>query len=322
MRKISKDELAADADAFDAAALATAGIDRFCSTSDWGFAAHEAWDPDLEPWLREGDAGYAAFLVDQIDDRRLLTPFDRMWGYSCPLIGGDATALATEFREALRDESDLWDLAIVTGLRESAPLWTALVATLCSDYSLGIGRSQFRWQASLEGGLDGYLSRRPRKLRRDLHRIERRARERDVGFERGAGDASALYARILDVEERSWKRAARTGLHHAEMKSFYAALVPRLLKRNRLRLLFATYEDRDVGYILGGVVGDIYRGLQFSFDDSLRDLGLGNLLQYVELRSLAEEGIAVYDLGIDIDYKSRWADEKVETSTLIIGSRP
>jgi len=318
MEQLTPEEQRREADAIEQAALATEGVDRFCSGPDWGNAAHEAWDAELEARVWRGSGGYVSLLPESVDGHIILSPFDRMWGYSCPLIGADSATLADEFADVLLSDSANWDLALLTGLKESSPLWNALVRVLYREWTLGIGQPQQRWCASLEGGIDAYLGRRSAKLRRELLRQERRAHESGVRFERGAGTAEELFRRVLGVEDRSWKATKQTGLHLDDMRSFYRVLVPRLHARNRLRILFARIDDTDVGYILGGVAGDLYRGLQFSFDNDYRKLGLGNLLQLTELRSLCDEGFVTYDLGIDIDYKARWADERVETATLVI----
>jgi len=322
MERLSVAELEHEADAFRVAARATPGIDHFCSATDWMCAAYDAWESNLEPWIWRGQAGYAAFLRERVQECWALTPFDRMWGYSCPLVGANALQLANEFAATLASHPEQWELLVVTGLQEGSPLWTALLIELHRGHTLGLGQPQQRWQASLEGGFDGFLSRRTSKLRREWARMERRAAERGVTFETGSGDASALFARVLAVEDRSWKAEAQTGLHIEEMHDFYAALLPRLHARGGLRLLFARLDGTDIGYILGGVNGDEYRGLQFSFDNRLRDLGIGNLLQLAEIRRLCEENFTLYDLGIDIDYKERWADERVETATLVVRREP
>ena len=142
--------------------------------------------------------------------------------------------------------------------------------------------------------------------------MRKRASERGLEFERAEAD----YDRILDIERRSWKGPRGTGLMIEDMRRFYEVLLARL--GERARVLFARLDGKDIGYIAGGVMGDQYRGLQFSFDDHYRDLAPGNLMQAAEIDALIEEGYALYDLGIDIDYKARWADERVETSTMII----
>jgi len=311
MRRISRAEFERDAEDVERAALSTPGIDAFCSSPDWMFAAQDAWDVGAEPWLLRTDGGYVAFLEEESGLLRVLAPFDRMWGYSCPLLGESAAAFASAFPKSG------CPLALITGLQESSPNWSALLAALGPTCDLGIGEPQHRWQARL----DGYWERRPRKLRQELRRARRRADERRLAFERGEGDVDELYARVLDVERRSWKGPSGTGLIHEEMRAFYAALFRRLHARGRLRLVFARLGGEDVGYIAGGVIGDQYRGLQFSFDDRFRDLSPGNLMQAHEIDALIEEGFSLYDLGIDIAYKARWADERVETSTLVIRAR-
>ncbi len=74
----------------------------------------------------------------------------------------------------------------------------------------------------------------------------------------------------------------------------------------------------DVAYIFGGVFGDTYRGLQFSFDARFSSLSLGNLCQLEEVRRLVEAGVRRYDLGSEVRYKRNWGEEVVETTSLIV----
>jgi CelD/BcsL family acetyltransferase involved in cellulose biosynthesis len=82
--------------------------------------------------------------------------------------------------------------------------------------------------------------------------------------------------------------------------------------------VFARAGDRDVGYILGAVFEGEYRGLQFSYDDGCADLGIGGLLQVRQIVELCAEGVARYDLGTEMDYKRRWAEEVMETEMLVL----
>ena len=136
-----------------------------------------------------------------------------------------------------------------------------------------------------------------------------------------AGGEQDLLRRVLDVERRSWKGPAGTGLFSPGLLAFYRSLVRRLLGEGRLRALFARREGEDLGYILGGVGPGIYRGFQFSFDRRWPELSLGGLLQEAQIASLAAEGVQTYDLGIDIGYKRRWGDRAIETSTLAVVRR-
>jgi CelD/BcsL family acetyltransferase involved in cellulose biosynthesis len=73
-----------------------------------------------------------------------------------------------------------------------------------------------------------------------------------------------------------------------------------------------------VGYILGAVRGGTYRGLQLSFDEDQAGRSLGNLLQLHQMESLVEEGVTTYDLGMDMEYKRRWADDAFTTVSMAI----
>ena len=95
-------------------------------------------------------------------------------------------------------------------------------------------------------------------------------------------------------------------------------MVPRLAQGDGLRMLFAIHGGEDVAYVFGGVFRGVYRGLQMSFDVECREMSLGNLVQYAMVQRLCEEGVEIYDLGSDLDYKRRWAEELHETVALIV----
>ena len=76
--------------------------------------------------------------------------------------------------------------------------------------------------------------------------------------------------------------------------------------------------DEDAGYILGGVIAGRYRGFQISYTEAAEPHSIGNLLQLHELRRLAAEGVTIYDMGMDMDYKRRWADQEMTTHTVMV----
>jgi CelD/BcsL family acetyltransferase involved in cellulose biosynthesis len=170
--------------------------------------------------------------------------------------------------------------------------------------------------------VDGFLSRRSRDLRKSLRRAQRAAHEAGVTFESvrvaDPRQAGALYARVQAVEARSWKTRDGVGIHAGPMRAFYGAMLPRLCELGQQRTIFARVGDRDVGYILGAVMGGEYRGLQFSYDDEHAMLGIGGLLQLQQINELVAEGVARYDLGTEMDYKRRWAEEIMETEMLVL----
>ena len=315
MERFTLDELTRAPGPFDAAVAAAPHIDRFCSSTDWILPAREAWAADLEPFLLRGQHGFAAMLSQLHESEiRLLTGFDLMWGFSCPLVGADPHALVSEFATACAREE--WHVLLLTGVAPSSPLAGALREAF-ADCEIHTSPVLRRWVASLEGGLDEFLKRRSGKFRGNLRRAQRRAKEAAVTLEPGAGETTALLDRILAVEGRSWKGPVRTGLLIDDMIRFYRPMVQRLAADGRLRTVFARRGNTDIGYILGGVRGGEYRGFQFSFDRAYAALSLGALLQQAQIALLCEEGVATYDLGIDMDYKRRWADRAIDTTTFV-----
>jgi hypothetical protein len=296
--------------AYDAFVREGEGIDRFCSSSEWVLAARDAWAPGAPTHLARGAHGYAAF-VRRTEPRgaQLLLGFDTEWGFASPLAGHDG--VAREFAAAI--EGEPWHGILLPGIVPGSRLMRAVVAAF-RRHEVRLGPTLTRWTASLEGGLDGYLSRRGGKLRSNVRRAAARARGEGISFER-----RGTLERALGVELRSWKGPARTGLLVPAMLAFYEALLARL--GDRARMVTARRGGEDVGYIMGGVRDGTYRGFQFSYDERFAHVSLGSLLQVEQIAALAEEGVATYDMGIDLPYKRRWADGPADTVTLAVVRR-
>lgn len=314
----------AAADDFDAAVLRSRGIDHFCSSSAWILPAHHALMPPREPWLRRGEQGWVALAHRTEGHVRYLQPLEAMWGLASPLLGAgddvEVRDLVAEFAAACFADPS-WNLLLLSGVTSGTPLYQALVDRLGRRCRLGLGPITQRYVAALDGGLDGFLRRRSANFRHALGKAVRRAAGLGILFEpleiREAEAAAAAYERLLEIERCSWKGQEGVGIDEGAMCEFYRLMLPRLARRGALRLLFARHEERDVGYILGGVLGRTYRGLQFSFDASYARYSLGNVLQYHQIAALCEEGVMHYDLGAEVEYKRRWAEPGLETVMLV-----
>lgn len=318
-------ELEARAEELDRAALAAPEIDRFCSSSAWVLPAAQALMKPGEPWLVFEPDGFLAMALRRHEQMRAVEALEAAWGLASPLVGQEARRLAGLAGEVLRAREGAWDVVLLSGLPAGSELLSACAARLAARYRLGMGPVTRRHLASLEGGVDGFLGRRSRQLRKALRQAERRAAAAAVVFEDAAGpgcDADALYDRVLAIEARSWKARDGIGITVPDFREFYRLMVRRLATAGRLRALVATAGGIDVAYVLGAVFGDTYRGLQFSFDDARRELALGNLSQLAQVRRLAELEPAVirYDLGTGGDYKVAWA-ESVMDSVVLIAAR-
>jgi hypothetical protein len=315
-------DIAAVADDFDREVTATPAIDRFCSSSAWILAAASALMPPRVPFSFRGDGGYfAAMRGVHPAGFPYIEPIELAWGLAAPLIGRDPVALAAEVVDVLAARRD-WQLTILAGMTADGPQRRALERVLPPRWERRRGTPTARHVASLEGGVDGFLARRSRELRKSLRKSLRAASQAGVTFESvraaSAGDADPLYARIQLIEAASWKARDGVGISSGPMRAFYGLMLPRLCEHGQQRTVFARAGGRDVGYILGAVFEGEYRGLQFSYDDDHAQLGIGGLLQYHQIVELCAERVARYDLGTEMDYKRRWAEDVMETEMLVL----
>jgi len=325
VRPLALTDLEARADEFDAAVLATPGIDRFCSSSAWVVSAAEALMPARRTFVHQGETGYlAAAMSHHPSGLVCVEPLELAWGLASPLVGGDAPAIAVE-TAALLAATPGWRIALIAGIVADTPLAVALDDALPPSWDRRRGQPTLRHVASLDGGVDAFLARRSREFRKGLRKATRRARDRGIEIAavdaRTTDEALALFERVLAIEATSWKAAEGVGLSDAAFAEFYRRMAVRLAHRGRLRAVVARLGDRDVAYVLGAVFGGEYRGLQFSYDDEFADLSLGTLCQLHQIELLCAEQITAYDLGTDMDYKRRWAEKQIETELIVVVRR-
>jgi hypothetical protein len=314
-------DLEAVADDFDLEVARTPAIDRFCSSTAWILAAAGTLMPPRASFSFRGENGYfAAMRGVHPAGFPYIEPVELAWGLASPLIGRDPVALVGEVVPVLAGRRD-WQLAILAGMTVAGPQRRALDATLPPRWERRRGQPTVRHVASLEGGIDGFLARRSREFRKAIRRSQRAATAAKLAFEsvRATADAApTLYDRIQRVEATSWKSREGVGISAGPMRAFYGAMLPRLCALGQQRTIFAKLGERDVGYILGAVMAGEYRGLQFSYDDEYGQLNIGGLLQYHQIVELCAEGVTRYDLGTEMDYKRRWAEDIMETEMLVL----
>lgn len=322
MLPLSRDVWKTRESEYDRDVLRTPGIDFFCSSTDWLVPAHDALMPPRTLRLFHDERGWLMFAEGPLDGfRRALQPLEAAWALGSPLIGPEPRPLVDALDSVSAEQR--WSLVLVSGVVEGSPLFHDLLQVFGRrGCRLFRGPETQRYEASLVGGVDGFLSRRSRNFRKGLRRAQRHAQDQGLVFQDCTPvehvSPSTLYERVLAVEARSWKGRTGVGITDGRMRDFYAQMVQRLSDKGALWLSFARHRDTDVGYIMGTVLGNTYRGLQFSFDTGYTELSLGNLLQMHHIEQLCAARIENYDLGSDASYKSRWAEGGLTTVTVVI----
>ncbi len=283
--------------------------DPFCCRTEWQLSFHETFPPRRTLRVATRGESVAAFALRDHGEVTVLEPIDCNWLFGSTLLGPDAVPLLAELLAEHPARP-----AIVSGLLPDGARVRELLRTFGHSHELLLVAEDTACTASLEGGFDGYLSRRSAKHRRSVRRAARRVAAAGVTFERHAPAAIAqvdpVYERVLAVEARSWKGIGRCGMAEPPSCHFYRAMLRRMAASGGGRVIFARHEGEDVGFVLGCVGSGVYRGQQFSFVEPWRRASLGNVLQLEQLRWLCEEGVARYDMGPLMDYKPHWTERR------------
>jgi hypothetical protein len=327
LKRLDHEEFSAALDQIDVAALASPNIDRFCSASAWALGAHQAFHPDQEPFVFQGEHGFTLLARGQTPGLgRYMAPFEAMWGLASPLLGAEPGKLAKNTFEALWAHRDEWDALWLCGLKPHSEAFNTLAFLFGHHAKLFVGPTTIRHVAKIDDGEEGFLSRRSGKFRRNIRRARQTLRGEGVVYKWFGGfvdedERSGFFQRALDVDSRSWKGRTGQGLGDSPMGHFSAVMATRLTANSRFRGILASRDGVDIAMGFGGILGNTFRGLQMSFDDEFRRLSLGNMIQMEMIRHLSDEGITDYDLGTDIDYKRRWGLPGLETVALVIRSQ-
>lgn len=312
-----------EAAAFDALAATTMGIDGFCSSTCWTLPALRAFQPNASPFVWRDAHGWAAFALGESPSvGRYLLPLEAAWGLACPVVSDMPETSMADVAHALERTTEVWNVALIAALEVGSRTWRAAIRAMAPRFRVGVTEETVTHVSSLEGGLDGFLGRRTRKFRANLRNAERRAASVGISFQRVRLDdpeqVDAWYGDVLAIEQASWKSLEGNGADTEPMRGFTRNVLRRSAAREGCRMIIARRGEDDVGYLHGAMYRGRFRGLQMSFDARCTDLGLGNLLQMNMIRWACEDGLALYDLGSDLDYKRRWAERQIERRGLVL----
>lgn len=300
---------------------ATPDIDIYCSGPDWVFPTHHGFAADQRAIVLGDMQRWTALFCAYADESGeiVLSGLEPRWGFSCPVLTGDPAAHVPELADEL-DEIPGWVRLVITGLTAESQLFEALGRNLSRLGTVYMADGMECCVADLSGGVDQWLRRRSSRFRRQWNKWIAAVSDPSLKIE-DVTDADGLMDRLLAIERRGWKGQDDDGIIAVPMERMYRDMIDRLARRDRLLASIAVVDGEDAGFILGGVRAGVYRGLQLSYVEDAAALSLGHVLQCHQIRSLKNFGVHTYNLGMDMEYKRRWADSVRPTTVLIVHRR-
>ena len=312
MERLSLEAFEARSDAFDAAVASTPDILHFCSASAWQLAAHLCLYPRRETIILKRDDNWQLWAVGPLYQfQTVLQPLEADWFFGSPVIGPEPGAAARFLLDSLEALGRTYPLIWLGGVPTDSIFYQLILTRFRKAFRLFSLPGCDCQVASLEGGMEAFLRRRSGRFRGMVRRVEERARERGIETEylRGVGDARALFSRLVQIENRSWKAGAGESIFGQDrFRRFYLELIERLGRRDRFRALILKRGRKDIAYAMGGLLGNRYRGFQMAYDRRYEKESPGHLSQIRLIRALGHEGVTEYDLGMAMAYKARWSD--------------
>ena len=296
---------------WEAAAARLSLADRYCSSPYWGTALVRAFHGVANLYVYRDGPDLAVFHELEVEGGRLVMPCDAMWTLGSPILAEDPAKFLASLCQYWESLSGVRQVTI-GGLYADNPIWSSPVWRRYPHWVLAPAGRQV---ASLEGGADGFLSRRSVNFRSRLRRSVKKSEADGVQLELWPQTAEpeaveSLLSRALEIEGRSWKGLTGQGVNRGQMREFYRLMLPMLARGGRLRGLFLKRDGRDLCYLFGASFSGYFRGLQFSYLESEAE-GLGNVAQWHMIEQMASEGCTTYDLGQAMAYKARWAESNI-----------
>ncbi len=331
--------------------------DPSCSAPAWQLSFHDTFAPARRVFIETDGRNAVAFSEGSFSDGSpCLLPLEPHWFSGCPILGPEGDQLFARCLGAIiREYGGRVPGVLLSSVFAGGELIQRLTHGFSRFYQFALYSSPEQRSASLEGGFEGWLSRRSGNFRSKIKKSLRRAEGFGVQYERHVPatheEADAIYARMLDVESRSWKGHENSGISESPSREFYLAMMHRLTvgpQAGCARVMFATHEGQDIGFIFGSLAGgeltsrpfligprgelvtahrpsprgSVYRGQQFSYDNEKRAWSVGDILQYKQIEWLCEEGVSRYDMGMSDDprmaYKTHWAETVRKQQTWIM----
>lgn len=164
----------------------------------------------------------------------------------------------------------------------------------------------------IQGEWDQFLASRSVRFRKSLrNKINRARRAGELAIQeiQTGPEFEAAYDDLAQIARGSWKARIGAGLCDGGNRDFYHLLAREAGGRGQLSVWLARIDGRPAAYEFHLKDNGVHYALKAEFDESLRDLSPGSLLDYEIVKMLFQRRCRGYHQGGDADfYKLRWSE--------------
>jgi CelD/BcsL family acetyltransferase involved in cellulose biosynthesis len=219
--------------------------------------------------------------------------------------------------EGLLEAGISWDRFRMSGVFEHNPLLPHVLAALHRrGLRYLLRRKPPARVLRLPDTYETYLGQRSAKFRNHLKRVQKKvqAHRADVSVlvgERSPSLFTDTFARMLEIEQASWKHADQWPMTaDGAATHFYRQVFASAWAEGRLHVQFLVIDGQPAAYNLGYLVGDEYAYLKTTFASGFKHLGAATFLRGKLIEDLIARGIRLVDFaGEPYDWERQWTHE-------------
>jgi CelD/BcsL family acetyltransferase involved in cellulose biosynthesis len=258
-----------------------------------------------------------------------------------PLLRKDRFSICRQFQiyepmgfcyrdvDSLHRLTDLMASSRVPLFLERIPDDASLISSLKESYrhraKILIKDSDSCPYLDIEGDGDHAIDSLPSRLRSDLRRAMRKARELGetsaiIHAPTGPDELEPLWEKALAVEASGWKAQTRSALlFDRQHANFLHAYARRASQRGLIRISFLKIGGETAATEIALVTGNRYWILKIGYDERFSRVSPGMLLMQHTLRYAADQGLMSYELlGTAADWTRRWTQKERKTFRVMI----
>ena len=259
-------------------------------------------------------AGFSYRALEFITQRQFAFSYEMMSPRLDILCSDQRQEAVQALLSYLRENQGEWDVLRLDTLSEDSPTHDLLLTEASKVGLRAVRGSEFKsFEINAPKGWDAYLAARSKHFRAHTTNQQTRFRSHgtvEVEHVTAAEDPAATFARILDVEGRSWKWKKGLSINSVGYRDFYRRFLAVASQNGRLLLTFLKLNGRTIAFFFSAGYAGRLEALRTAYDRAYASLSPGHELFRSHFEEAMKQGwTQIHLMGGAEGYKRRWYTE-------------